>query len=370
MLVVLLILSLLLGGSFDMNRVKGTYVRDISGDANHRFYKLENKVNELVKALEQVAVSQPSTPALQQAANQILSTTFTPTGEMVLGLSLIKDESGGPINVEKDARISEMAAKNVVPGKYYSNLRCDPDVTHPDHKLRIRADWLTVQNSAGETITLTSVDVICDIALAGPIENGRDQSANFSIANWLYFDVIYDALRDQVRSIASLSSSSPTFPTGYTHYFRGTARRTIDTNHIRFQATQDDKTWGGYDEAWNMVLSGSDPVQVNTYEILTVAGAVPPTAKRIFGLMGSSGSTKVGMAVSSDWGGSGLITLSGCEFRATVQGPSGSPVANYYIGDPFYFDLPLLIPQTLYWAGSSTTATKAIMIIYGWIDDI
>ncbi len=279
------------------------------------------------------------------------------------------DKSTGTFYVR--GALSAIGGGPIVSGKYYSNLRLDPDVTHGDHKLRIQADWVTVKNSTGLTAQLAAVDVTNDIAVSGPTINGRDRSADFATATWIYFYIIHNPITGVVASLSSVQSTGPVaLPTDYTYWFKVGVRRTINTNIIRGQTSRDEITWCGYDEAWNMVLASANPADDDTYESLSIASAVPPTAKRCFGHMGTDGTNKVGMAVASDWSGVGLITLSGCEFRSTVGPVALTPITNYNMRDSFYFDLPLITAQTLYWAGSSITVTDAVMIIYGWVDDV
>ena len=60
----------------------------------------------------------------------------------------------------------------------------------------------------------------CNIALGGPIENGRDQTGAFNPSSWVHLYAIWGTGKptSPFDTIFSASSMAPTLPAGYTHW--------------------------------------------------------------------------------------------------------------------------------------------------------
>lgn len=77
----------------------------------------------------------------------------------------------------------------------------------------IDADAVLVKDTNGNALRLESIDLTADITASGA--NGLDTGSEGN--NWYYLWVIYNPSTDTTASLLSLSSTSPTMPSGYTH---------------------------------------------------------------------------------------------------------------------------------------------------------
>ena len=102
---------------------------------------------------------------------------------------------------------------------------------------------------------------------------------------------------------------------------------------------------------------------MNTWEVVSLTSAVPPTAVAVFGHFGS-GETLTSaqdMGVGSTAGATNAIVTS----LGTRTGSS----ANNWITEGLFFDVPLVNSQEMAWVVSSTTAKFSIWIA-GYEDDL
>jgi len=65
----------------------------------------------------------------------------------------------------------------------------------------------------------------CNIGTAGPIANGRDQAGAFNATTFIYLYFIWNGTT--LASLASLNGTTPTLPSGYTHWCYALSVRTI-----------------------------------------------------------------------------------------------------------------------------------------------
>lgn len=253
-------------------------------------------------------------------------------------------------------KVYETQAGITVPSSYYLDLR----VTTPtDITKNIMADWLTLHDNSTpqETIGLTNINISNTITVTGPIANGRDQVNAFPNSTWIYFFAIYNPSTKIVASLSSLSQTAPTLPAGYTFWVYLNACYRTAPGALAKSIQINDRVW-----LQNSVgFIDTAPANADTYQAYSFTIA-PPSAKSIFGHFGlsSSPSAARGMAVASNSLG-----------RHDVYGtfPNGAHVGTYYIVNPCYFHIPILISQTIYWMGSSTESVYSILI-NGWIDDL
>ncbi len=89
----------------------------------------------------------------------------------------------------------------------------------PLTKFDLSADAVVLRNATGGTVTRYATGTITnDLGLAGPIANGRDQAAAFTVSSWVYPYFIWNDTTLASVSSASPPSTGPTLPTGYTHW--------------------------------------------------------------------------------------------------------------------------------------------------------
>lgn len=105
----------------------------------------------------------------------------------------------------------------------------------PLTKYDLSANAVTLRNSTGGTITRYNTGTLtCDLGLAGPIANGRDQSAAFTASSWVYLYFIWNGttLATLASTTAPTSFTGSTLPTGYTHWAFATALRWNASSNI------------------------------------------------------------------------------------------------------------------------------------------
>lgn len=151
----------------------------------------------------------------------------------------------------------------------------------PLTKCDLSADAVTLRNAAGALTTRFSTgSLTCDLGLAGPAANGRDQSAAFTANSWVYLYFIWNGttLATLASTTAPASFTGSTLPTGYTHWAFATALRWNASSNIipayaKGASVFYDIALGGV----NRVLSAG---QATTMTAVSMAGFVPPVASR------------------------------------------------------------------------------------------
>lgn len=102
------------------------------------------------------------------------------------------------------------------PPTYYKHgLVVKNNAVAPTTQVDIDATELVVQNSAGATYILKSINVTIDATGVGA--DGLD-GGTLGAATLYYAFVIYDPTTDTIAGLLSVSASSPTLPSGYSYY--------------------------------------------------------------------------------------------------------------------------------------------------------
>ncbi|WP_223504419.1 hypothetical protein [Pseudomonas sp. GL-RE-29] len=158
------------------------------------------------------------------------------------------------------ARVSGLAGKN--------------NSATPGTKFDFSALSVTLRNPVtGATAVVTNTGTITNnVALAGPVANGRDQAAAFSPSRWLYFYFIWNPTTSAPSTIASLAlpTVGPALPAGYAHW--------AYIGAVYFGAGSA-LAWGNFRGSWfyyqatqSVVVNGSSTAPAAT----TVTSFVPP----------------------------------------------------------------------------------------------
>lgn len=272
------------------------------------------------------------------------------------GISLYADDVDDEnITVPDTGIIYKTNAGISIPSSYFLDLR---GIYYSSNSQQYTADVLVVHNAVGDTLTLTSVDEINNVSIAGPKPGGRDQASVFDNGVWAHVYIIYNPYTRDVSSISSLSATNPTLPTGYTFFCRVGA------------------VYAFYGVPGNVILPSyqmGENVILNTYwvkwdqhssgwEEVDLSVRVPPTAKLVHGVMGLTvaGNPKK-MKVSAT--SSGTITV------GALCDDAGTGDTAYGVSGSKDFTLPLLTPQTIWWMTQTTADIYAIGIA-GFTDDL
>lgn len=169
---------------------------------------------------------------------------------------------------------------------------------------------------------------------------------------WNYIWLIYNGTT--IELLSSTSSTTPTLPTGYTYQANIGAVYNNNGNWLPFIQYNKDVFISGLP----VFLSSQQGVKLFTPQTISV----PVTAKKCGGIFGSQYNLNaygaIMLAIAGDVNGTGVQTASACMFEVT--GVSG--YLGYYLPQNFS-NLPILIPQTIYW-GSNYTGPGGIWNIH------
>lgn len=143
-------------------------------------------------------------------------------GELQISVPMILLYDGTQFNIVGNVdTIPAITFSNTVKGPFitknviaaHDNLVITLNSVTPDEQVDIDADAVLLENSSENIYKATSVNLTIDTASSGAA-NQLDTGA-IAADTWYYFHVIYNGTT--VAGLASLSSSSPTIPSGYTY---------------------------------------------------------------------------------------------------------------------------------------------------------
>jgi hypothetical protein len=222
----------------------------------------------------------------------------------------------------------------------------------PATQIAITANYAYLTNAAMAGVGFSSVSLTLNCATTGA--NGLDTGS--LAAGWYYTYLISNG--QAIASLASLSSTVPTLPAGYTYsmrigsfYYNGTASSIQPYfqygNKVQFQVKHTPSQFRTLPAA-----SGANNISGSS---LSLAAMVPPTAVRIMATMGTSG------------GGSATIPISTNNDYTDIENGSGAPMVSSpnYVYSEFNFETA----QTLYYVMSAGT-TQLILNALGYIEQI
>jgi hypothetical protein len=223
--------------------------------------------------------------------------------------------------------LSSLPSTAVIPGPVggvapSEGLVITNDSITPDDILVITADAATLENTSGGKFQSNAVNVSIDFTVNGL--NGLDTGST-TVDTWYFIWLISDG--STTAGIASLSSTGPTMPTGYTYKGLFGAVRINSTNDLT-------KIW----QTGRRV--GIVPVATSVGAItslFSVSYAIPTIAKQVFGTIyhdptGTSGDT---VNISGDSDGRGQFTM---YIEVVTNNPKNSGS----------FEVPVITSQMIY----------------------
>lgn len=220
----------------------------------------------------------------------------------------------------------------------FRNLRIVNSSSASNIKLDITCDEVVCQNTSSQAVRVTMLSQIADITITGV--NGLDTGAEAS-STWYHIWAIATADLT-ARVLLSVSSDAPTLPAGYTHRaYLGAVYNNAASN--LYPITQWDKRV--VTESIT-VLSGGI---ANTPTSVSLAGAIPLTAKQVFGVAIVAVPHYIGVA--STLSSLGLIYN---WLNAGIAGPIYEP-----------FIVPVVTPQSVFYVTDGAGANGGITIS-GW----
>lgn len=191
---------------------------------------------------------------------------------------VIKDSAGNLIET-----VDNIAGINDVPsafnGDAVRSLVGAPNAATPLTKYDLQAGAVTLRNSSNATVVqLNTATITCNLGLAGPTANGRDQSAAFTANSWVYLYFIWSGttLATLASATAPASFTGATLPTGYTYWAFATALRWNVSSNIPTCYARGSKVF--YAATLAVLSAGTAIVDTS----VSTAATVPPNALTAF----------------------------------------------------------------------------------------
>lgn len=149
----------------------------------------------------------------------------------------------------------------------------------PLTKYDLGADVVVTRDSKGQlNAILNGGTKTCDLGLAGPAANGRDQAAAFAASSWVYVYFIYNPTTQTLATLASLTApatfTGATLPAGYTGWALATILRWNGSSNIIPGFTQGNEFF--YDVADGGVLRAVSGGQATTMTAVDLSALAPP----------------------------------------------------------------------------------------------
>lgn len=232
----------------------------------------------------------------------------------------------------------------------YRNLAITNTGGSATTSLTVTADELVVQNAAGGSVRLTTVNEAAAITAsgAGGLDTGTEANST-----WYYLWVIYNPTTAAVDAVLSTSYTLPTLPSGYTHYARvGGVYNSAAGDFITVQQVDHVVV-----SSISNVLNGANTP--NAWTAVTVSAAVPPIAKRLSAHMSGTGNGIVGLAPRSDGLGAHVHIGNDATNTSTMGGILG---ASAYGASTF--TIPYFGGSIYYWTNDSGSDTY--IDVSGW----
>lgn len=151
--------------------------------------------------------------------------------------------------------------------------------------------------ASGNRVRITSPGTLqCDLSLAGPIANGRDQAGAFSGDTWVTFWAIYNGTTTACLASTTINFvTGPTLPSGYTHYAYMTSVRLDNLGQLKRILTRGNKNFYLFPES----LYSIGAIGTNTFGVGTLIPAdyAHEAEYEVFWTVTSNGSGGTGVSV-------------------------------------------------------------------------
>ena len=184
--------------------------------------------------------------------------------------------------------------------------------------ITMTAARVTVRNASGSSVELSNVSETLTTTSTGA--GGMDVADSLAASTWYYFYLIYNPATGDTSSLASLSASSPTLPSGYTHYRRMGALRTDATANkypLRMAWSDSNAEYRPYNTGSNLTdfpliqsgvlgTTGSTP----TMTAVSVTDFFPPVSNQIQMLHGNNYGSDNTDQISIESGSDGSFVVS------------------------------------------------------------
>lgn len=222
-----------------------------------------------LRTVQSIAINVPAASTSAAGKVQLASTTEAQTGT----------------DTAKAVTAAGVSASIATVQGAFKNLSSSANGTNAN--VIIAADEIVVENAANNYRTIRNVNITINSAETGA--NGLD-TGTLSASTWYSTWVIYNPTTLTTAGLISLSSTSPTMPSGYTHKARtGWIRTDSTANKFPLSFVQNGRTVqykaypGSNVTALPVMASGIAGSTVTpTWSTFSTTPFIPPTAHRIY----------------------------------------------------------------------------------------
>lgn len=269
---------------------------------------------------------------------------------------------GQSFSIQYDGTTATWRPSSALPSRglagAYKNLLIKNNTTTPNSILDVSADSITVSDANNNTFVLDNVSLSPNSSTSGI--NGLD-TGTLAANTWYYIWVVFNpnaaASATNPGVVFSMSSTSPTMPSGYTYKARVGAQRTDGSlyfyrvkqvnNNAVYVVTAGTNTASGPTMTYGAVGS----VTVPTWVAVSVSTVVPPTAARI-------------LARSRTLSGYNIVAPNNA--YGAYHSTFNTPPVNHTGTSCISFDF-MLESTNIYWASQDGNNT---LLCSGWVDNI
>lgn len=236
------------------------------------------------------------------------------------------------------------------------------------NRVDITADEVCLKDANGVGFIVKNVNLNPDIAASG-VANGLDTGGE-AANTWYFIWVIYNETTATVAGLFSLSSTSPTMPSGYTYKALAGAVRNDNLSNFAPMYQRDRRVFTRLQTLFTAktVQAGT---AVNTYENMSTAtvlttfqGFVPSIAKAFSGLFGrddvAAGPVNAAAQISGDGNGLGSFISVG-PYMTTKQ--------ILFSQGAEFMDLPILnwASDGFFWRVSEKASSRWALFVNGYV---
>lgn len=283
--------------------------------------------------------------SLSATMGVVLRTDGTLKPNAISTSDVIKD---GIITAAKLAFVipSQEAEKNALTG--YNGLLANADAS----AVNVECDECVLRH-----VTDGSVKAIYEASLSINITQsgaGGLDSGSASDGNWYYYYIIHNPTNSINAGILSLSSVTPTMPSGYVYRSRAIGAFYYTSSAFRKSRQIGDQCYFEAQEAFKDVIGDTD------YHDLDIKAYAPDNAKSVFGYAFCDGT-------SGDFGDYLLLSIAGYYDGSKAIGLCGGMALPQtgYITATSNFEVPHLTVGKIYYKSATSTSEKQAIYITG-----
>jgi hypothetical protein len=224
------------------------------------------------------------------------------------------------------------------------------NATTPLTQYDLSADAVTLRDADGGVLTRYSTGTLtCDLGLAGPIANGRDQAAAFTAATFVHLYFIWNGTTLATVASAAAQTTGPTLPTGYTHWaYAGTVRWDSASNIVKVFMRDADAF---YQAEVSALASGNNTAETT----VSLSAAIPSNA------LSAQIRARYANANTATSSSLFLRLVSGSNYTSVVGTQATTGITTYHDA---VLQIPNVSQQVYYLNGAASASTDIVVLGY------